>query len=96
VRIYNRALSPKEIQLLYEYEASSPMIITDDGSFGFQSNVFGFNVAGAYATKIAVDSSTNLVNWVPLVTNSVNGTPFYFSDSASSNSPTRFYRARIP
>jgi hypothetical protein len=96
VRIYNRALSPNEIQLLYEYEGSSPKIITDDGSFGFQANVFGFNVSGAYGAKIAVDSSANLVNWVPLVTNTVNGAPFYFSDPAASNSLARFYRARIP
>jgi hypothetical protein len=96
VRIYNRALSPKEIRLLYEYEGSSPKIITDDGSFGLQSNVFGFNVSGAYGAKIAVDSSTNLANWVALVTNTVNGAPFYFSDPTFSNSPARFYRARIP
>lgn len=96
VRIYNRALSSKEIQLLYEYEGSSPKIITDDGSFGLQTNVFGFNVSGAYGAKIAVDSSTNLANWVALVTNTVNGNPFYFSDSTFSNSPARFYRARIP
>jgi len=96
IRVYNRALSPKEIQLLYEYEGSSPKIITDDGSFGLQTNVFGFNVSGAYGAKIAVDSSTNLANWVALVTNTVNGKPFYFSDPTFSNSPARFYRARFP
>jgi len=96
VRIYNRALSPREIQLLYEYEAGSPQIITNDGSFGFQSNSFGFNVSGAFGAAMVVDGSSNLVDWVPLSTNIVSGNPVYFSDSASTNFPARYYRARLP
>jgi hypothetical protein len=96
VRIYDRALSPEEIQLLYEYEAASPQIITNDGSFGFQANQFGFNVSGAFGATIVVDGSSNLVDWVPLLTNTVSGNPFYFSDPAATNLSARFYRARLP
>jgi hypothetical protein len=96
VRIYNRAFSPQEIQLLYEYESRSPQIITNDGSFGILSNQFGFNVSGAYGATIVVDGSSNMLDWVPLLTNTVTGNPFYFSDPASTNDPGRFYRARLP
>jgi hypothetical protein len=96
VRIYNRALAPQEIQLLYEYESSSPQIITDDGNFGIQSDVFGFNVSGAFGATIVVDGSSNLVDWVPLLTNTVRGDPFYFSDPVGTHSPARYYRARLP
>jgi hypothetical protein len=73
-----------------------PQIITSDGSFGFLTNQFGFNLTGAYGQTIVVDGSTDLVNWTPLYTNTANGTPFYFFDPAFTNYPWRFYRARLP
>lgn len=96
VRIYNRALSPIEIQQLYQIEASPAYIITDDASFGFLTNRFGFNVGGAFGETIVMDASTNLVDWVPLLTNTISGTSFYFSDPKWSNFPRRFYRATLP
>jgi sugar lactone lactonase YvrE len=73
-----------------------PQIITGDGSFGFQSNQFGFNLNGAVGQTIVVDGSTDLVGWAPLFTNTVVGNPFYFYDPAWTNYPQRFYRARLP
>lgn len=59
------------------------------------SNKFGFNHNGAVGQTIVVDSSTNLVNWTPLYTNTAGGTPIYFFDPASTNFPGRFYRATL-
>jgi hypothetical protein len=73
-----------------------PQIITGDASFGFQTNHFGFNVSGAVGQTIVVDGSTDLVGWTPLFTNTVVSSPFYFFDPASTNYPSRFYRARLP
>jgi sugar lactone lactonase YvrE len=73
-----------------------PQIITGDASFGFRTNYFGFNVSGAFGQTIVVDGSTDLVVWAPLFTNTVVGNPFYFCDPASTNYPSRFYRARLP
>jgi sugar lactone lactonase YvrE len=73
-----------------------PQIITTDGSFGFLTNQFGFNLTGAFGQTIVVDGSTDLVNWTPLCTNTANGAPFYFFDPAFTNYPWRFYRARLP
>ena len=37
-------------------------ILTTDGSFGFQTNQFGFNVSGAFGQTLVVDGSTNLLD----------------------------------
>jgi hypothetical protein len=73
-----------------------PQIITGDSSFGVHSNQFGFNLSGAVGQTIVVDGSTDLVGWTPLFTNIVLSSPFYFFDPASTNYPSRFYRARLP
>src|ERR1019366_2229613 len=71
-----------------------PQIITGDASFGFRTNYyFGFNLSGAVGQTIVMDGSTDLVGWIPLFTNTVVSNPFYFFDPASTNYPTRFYRA---
>jgi sugar lactone lactonase YvrE len=76
--------------------STPPQIISSDASFGFLTNQFGFNIGGAFDQTIVVDGSTDLVNWIPLFTNTSAGSPFYFSDPASTNFPWRFYRARLP
>jgi sugar lactone lactonase YvrE len=76
--------------------STPPLIITNDASFGFLTNQFGFNVSGAFGQTIVVDGSTDLVEWTPLFTNIVGGSPFYFFDPAWTNFPWRFYRARLP
>ncbi len=75
-----------------------PQIITTDGSFGFTTNQFGFgfSISGAVGQTIAVDGSTNLMDWITLFTNVVDSTsPFYFLDPTATNVPWRFYRARL-
>ncbi len=78
-----------------------PQIFASGTNFGFTTNLanqsgFGFNLNGVAGQTIVVDGSTDLVNWTPLVTNVVGGTPIYFFDPASTNFPGRFYRARLP
>jgi sugar lactone lactonase YvrE len=73
-----------------------PQIITGDGNFGFLTNQFGFNLNGAFGQTVVVDGSTNLVDWIPIFTNTANGSPFYFYDPVWTNFPWRFYRARLP
>jgi len=73
-----------------------PQILTGNSSFGFLNSRFGFDLGGAFGQTIVVDGSTNLVDWIPLFTNTVGGSPFYFRDPASAAFPWRFYRARLP
>ena len=48
----------------------------------------GFDVEGAGTTAVVVEASTDLVNWVPIRTNTI---PFGVGDLL--NRPKRFYRA---
>jgi sugar lactone lactonase YvrE len=73
-----------------------PQVMTCDESFGFLTNRFGFNLGGAVGQTIVVDASSNLVDWIPLVTNTLNSTQFYCCDPSWTNSPWRFYRGRLP
>jgi hypothetical protein len=51
---------------------------------------FGFSVTGYSGLRYAVLASTNLVDWLPLLT---NASPFAFSDPDTLLFPKRFYRA---
>jgi len=62
---------------------------------GIQSNRFVFQVSGQSNQVIVVEASANLLNWLPLVTNTLSGSPLLFSDPAPASLPGRFYRARV-
>ena len=73
-----------------------PKILATDGAFGWRSNQFGFNVSASAGQAIVIEASTDLVNWVPLSTNTLTGNTYYFSDSSTAGLTRRFYRARVP
>jgi hypothetical protein len=73
----------------YEYQS------LDLINSGFVSNQFGFNVTGQSNWVIVLEASSDLANWLPLTTNTLDGTPFPFRDPTSPNLPQRFYRARL-
>ena len=71
-----------------------PQILGSSSNFGIPGNGFQFTISWATNTPVVVDSSTNLLNWVPQSTNNlVNGTNA-FRDSTWTNYPQRFYRVR--
>ena len=59
---------------------------------------FGFNITGPTNAVIVVEACTNFVNpiWLPVSTNTLTTGVSSFSDSQSSNYPSRFYRFRSP
>jgi hypothetical protein len=81
--------------LLYVLGQTGPQIILGDGHFGFGAHGFGFDVSGPAGQAVAVDGSSDLLDWLPLQTNTVGSGPFYFSDPAAKAEPWQFYRARI-
>jgi BspA type Leucine rich repeat region (6 copies) len=81
----------------------NPQVQTGDGSFGAQTNQFGFNITGNYNLVVVVEAASDLANpvWFPVSTNTLdtsvgtNGLS-YFSDSKWMNHSGRYYRLRLP
>ena len=73
-----------------------------DSLLWLASGKFTFRVSGPPAQAAVVQNSTNLVNWIPVATNSLTVTSspnrgqFWYTNSAAAASPKRFYRAVLP
>lgn len=53
---------------------------------------FAIRLTGTYGKKFILMDSTNLMNWVPILTN-LNSTPvFDYTDTNTANSPCRFFK----
>ncbi|HEY5296544.1 MAG TPA: leucine-rich repeat domain-containing protein [Verrucomicrobiae bacterium] len=74
----------------------NPLILNFEPTFGLHSNQFGFTISWATNIAVAVEASTNLVNWQPVQTNTLTTGSAYFSDSQWTNYSSRFYRLRSP
>jgi hypothetical protein len=79
-------------------ELWNPQAQTSGGSFGVQTNKFGFNITGASNLVVVVEACTNPANpvWIEISTNTLTGGTSYFSDPQWTNYPARFYRLRSP
>jgi len=62
-------------------------------SQNFTNGVFQMQFLGSLGSNYVLQASTNLVNWIPLVTNPATTNLLNFIDPHSSNYPNRFYRA---
>ena len=59
------------------------------------TNGFQLNLGGVLTTNpVVIFGSTDLVNWLPLFTNSATTGSVQFLDVNATNMPTRFYRAQ--
>lgn len=59
------------------------------------TNGFQLNLGGVLSTNpVVIFGSTDLVNWLPLFTNSATTGTVQFLDVTATNLPTRFYRAQ--
>jgi mono/diheme cytochrome c family protein len=67
------------------------VLFTSAGSF--TNGMFTLQLSGAPGQPFVIQTSTNLVNWIPLLTNLPAASPFSVTDAGASNNPTRFYRA---
>jgi len=71
--------------------SAAPPVLS--ASAGITSGTFKFTVNGQVGQEYIVQSSTNLVNWMPIYTNpSPFVSPFTFTNSNTSIYPDQFYR----
>jgi hypothetical protein len=72
---------------LIVYSNATPTLTIDSGSTNGQ---FQFDILGVTGLNYSVETSTNLIDWVPLET---NVSPFTFVDTNTTAFPQRFYRS---
>ncbi len=78
------------------YPANVTAVIdTSKPGLGFNGGQFGFLLMGPTGQLVVVEASSNLVNWLPIWTNTFAGAR-YFSDPQSGVYSYRFYRVRTP
>ena len=68
--------------------SSAAAVLTAPPSFA--GGGFQFTITGVPGFNYAVEASTDLVDWVPLITNT---SPFTFVDGDATNFPARYYRS---
>ena len=69
-----------------------PQILDNRHGLGVQGNRFNLPISWATTESVVVQTSSNLLNWTSVATNTlVNGTNI-FSDAVWTNYPKRFYR----
>jgi uncharacterized repeat protein (TIGR02543 family) len=81
--------------LTVNYASSSTGQALSLSAPAYVNHIFSLTVAGSAGENFAIERSTNLIHWVALSTNSLPSSgSTNFTDAASTNSPTTFYRAR--
>jgi autotransporter-associated beta strand protein len=74
----------------------NPLIIPTLGSVIYTNGQLSFTVStGTTGPDYIVLTSTNLVNWIPIYTNSSPTVPFTFVDTNAAVYPTQFYRVQL-
>jgi hypothetical protein len=58
-----------------------------------ETNRFAFILAGSAGQTIAIERSSNLVQWVPILTNTMTGTTLQIADPSGLGLGQRYYRA---
>jgi hypothetical protein len=73
-----------------------PRITTNDKAFGVRSSQFGFNINWASGKTVVIEASADCGNpiWLPISTNKLVSSTFFFADPGWTNHPTRIYRLR--
>ncbi len=61
----------------------------------FSSQQFVSTLTGPSGSNAVISASADLIDWTPLLTNSLGGGAFMFTDTLGPNFPARFYRATL-
>jgi hypothetical protein len=78
-------------RLLLDPSRRAPVLLAP----GIQNGRFGFTISGFPGQIVIVQTSTNLVQWEALATNTLTGATFDFADASGAGPPQRYYRAML-
>jgi len=70
-------------------------VLTIDSVQWLPNNRFTFRLSGRAANGFVVQSSTNLVNWTSLSTNTLTAGQYYYTNSGLAGTSGKFYRALL-
>jgi len=62
---------------------------------GFHASQFSLDLTGPTGHSVVVEASSDLVNWLPVWTNTFDAGALNFSDPQGGILPNRFYRSRV-
>lgn len=85
---YTNLFAPDDPQRFFRLRVSDPLVT---GAM-LPNQRFKVGVAGSPGRMFLVDTSTNLVDWMPMW---LDAAPFEKTDTESATLPQRFYRARL-
>ncbi|HWD94089.1 MAG TPA: LamG-like jellyroll fold domain-containing protein [Verrucomicrobiae bacterium] len=92
--LYSRALTPAEIQRIYNGGAAGKLGMPQVMALGRQpSGAMQLNFAGFAGRNYEFDVSTDLVHWTSWTTQLNDSGTMSIMDNEATNYPTRFYRA---
>jgi hypothetical protein len=92
--IYNRALTPAEIQSHFAAGSAGMIRLPRFSEIGvFFPGIARFRLDGRSGIPIRIESSTDLINWSPMATNANFTGTISISDSSAGEFSHRFYRA---
>jgi hypothetical protein len=60
------------------------------------TSAFSFRISGVAPQGFVIQTSTNLIDWISLATNSLAGGEFYYTNGNTDDFSRRFYRAVMP
>lgn len=90
----NRGLSNGLHQVRAEVRDATALVRTDTARLLRQTNFWQVQVTITNSPAIVLEAGTNLLNWLPLATNSLSTGRFDYTESVTNPIPRRYYRAR--
>jgi len=100
IRLYSRALSSNEVELLYEMESTSTsqLPLTLAANLGVGNN-FNIILTGTPGKNYILQTATNLtppIQWLPLLTNTADTNGLWQFIDTNLNNSQKFYRVTTP
>jgi hypothetical protein len=74
----------------------APVIVTTGPNSGFHNGQFGFDLAGPAGQSVVIETSTDLLSWLPVWTNTFGAGSLSYTDPQSGSDVNRYYRAHTP